>query len=400
MHPFGSLPENLGSFCVILRRDHGFRIGAGELLDAARAIDVVTVSDEHAVRHALRTVLTATRDDVAVFDQAFDRFFLSGQFGASQDRLLALRPERAAASGGAEVATDRRRAANSSTDDADELSGAGARPTAPLEAGEEQGEEAAELLRASYSPIEAEGADAPELSDVEALWVEAARALVRRVHVGLSRRWRPVAKGRRFDLRRTLRASLQTGGETLAPRWLGRRRRTPRFVLLIDGSRSMSEYARTALRLATAITRATARVEVFTFSTALQRVTTEVRHSAEGRTPRFPHLEGAWGGGTRIGGCFAEFLRRFGERLIGRDTVVIVASDGLDVGEPEALLASMRELHRRSASLVWLNPLLDTPGYEPTALGMSTARPFVTTFSIVKDLAGFVRLSRAVRVRA
>jgi uncharacterized protein len=59
----------------------------------------------------------------------------------------------------------------------------------------------------------------------------------------------------------------------------------------------------------------------------------------------------------------------------------------------------MSELHRRSAGLVWLNPLLETPGYEPTARGMSAARPYVTTFASVTDVASFARLARLVRVR-
>jgi uncharacterized protein with von Willebrand factor type A (vWA) domain len=80
--------------------------------------------------------------------------------------------------------------------------------------------------------------------------------------------------------------------------------------------------------------------------------------------------------------------------------VVIVASDGLDVGEPGTLRSAMQVLRQRSSALVWLNPLLDTPGYEPTALGMSVAKPFTTTFTSVNDLAGFVRLSRTLRVRA
>ena len=207
------------------------------------------------------------------------------------------------------------------------------------------------------------------------------------------------AAGTRFDLRRTLRVSLQTGGEALSPRWLHRPRRTPRFVLLVDGSRSMSAHARTALQVAVAMASVTRRVEVFTFSTALQRVTGDVRRAAAGETRRLESVRHAWGGGTSIGVCLREFLRTFGERLLGRDTVVIIASDGLDVGEPETLRRAMRELHRRSAGLVWLNPLLETPGYEPTARGMSAARPYVTTFASVTDAASFARLSRLVRVR-
>jgi len=64
------------------------------------------------------------------------------------------------------------------------------------------------------------------------------------------------------------------------------------------------------------------------------------------------------------------------------------------------LRAAMRELRRRSASVVWLNPLLETAGYEPTASGMRAARPFVDTFASVNDVAAFARLARMVRVRA
>jgi uncharacterized protein with von Willebrand factor type A (vWA) domain len=162
----------------------------------------------------------------------------------------------------------------------------------------------------------------------------------------------------------------------------------------------MSQHAGTALKLASALARVTSRVEVFTFSTALQRVTTDVRRVSVGKTHRFHPLGYAWGGGTTIGACLAEFLRRFAERLLATNAVVIVASDGLDVGESRTLRAAMQALRRRSGALVWLNPLLDTPGYQPTALGMSTARPFVTTFSSVNDLAGFVRLSRTLRARS
>jgi hypothetical protein len=78
----------------------------------------------------------------------------------------------------------------------------------------------------------------------------------------------------------------------------------------------------------------------------------------------------------------------------------MIVSDGLDVGEPNVLGDAMRELHRRSAGLVWLNPLLETPGYEPTAAGMITARPYITTFASANDVVGLARLSRLVRVRA
>ena len=60
MYPFTSLPENLAAFCQVLRRQHGFDIGPGELHDAARALGVVDLASERAVRHALRPILGGT----------------------------------------------------------------------------------------------------------------------------------------------------------------------------------------------------------------------------------------------------------------------------------------------------------------------------------------------------
>ena len=85
--------------------------------------------------------------------------------------------------------------------------------------------------------------------------------------------------------------------------------------------------------------------------------------------------------------------------VLTRDTVVIVASDGLDVGETDRLRQSMAALARRSAALVWINPLLATAGYEPTAAGMSVARPYVTLLTSVRDAADVVTLARALRAR-
>jgi uncharacterized protein with von Willebrand factor type A (vWA) domain len=127
-------------------------------------------------------------------------------------------------------------------------------------------------------------------------------------------------------------------------------------------------------------------------------VTRDTRRAAAGER-RPLHVHHAWGGGTTIGACLAEFLHRFGERTIGRETVVIIASDGLDVGEPHLLRTAMATLARRSAATLWLNPLAATPGYEPTALGMRLARPYVAVFASANDPAGLRKVARAVRIR-
>jgi uncharacterized protein with von Willebrand factor type A (vWA) domain len=392
--PFASLPENLAAFCAELRRAHGFGVGPGELADAARALEIADLEDERAVRDSLRPVLCGRLDEVVLFDRAFDEFFFDRQRGLpeppgpSSPRSIEREP------GTPVDGRDRIRTTEESPTPERLESGGG--PGAVRDVADAGDEAAAGVLRASYSPLEAEG-EVPDLEPPDGAWREAAAAVVRRVRAGLSRRWRPAARGQRFDFRRTLRNSLHTGGDVVTARWRARPRRRPSFVLLVDGSRSMGAMARPALRAAVAFGAVTRDVETFTFSTALRRVTLEARRAAAGER-RALELREAWGGGTAIGGCLQEFLQQFGGRLLRRDTVVLIASDGLDIGEPERLREAMAALARRAAAIVWLNPLLETPGYEPTALGMSAARPFIDVLAAVNDAAGLARLARRLRI--
>ena len=163
--------------------------------------------------------------------------------------------------------------------------------------------------------------------------------------------------------------------------------------MIVDGSRSMSVHAEPVLAFASALVKRTRRAEAFVFSTELCRVTDALRDGT------VPPLAEAWGGGTRIGDSLATLLRAHGTRCLGTQTLVLIASDGLDVGDVPVLRDAMRELHRRSAGIVWLNPLLETPGYEPSAAGMRAALPYVSTFAWADDPAGVARLAETVTLR-
>ena len=396
-YPFGSITGNLAAFCGVLRRVYRFRIGPGELLDASRALQIVDLADPHVVRHALRPILSGTADEAAVFDRAFAKFFLgTADDGGKEDaRAARLEPGASATGAGQHVDLDHEPSTNDS--ESVEDAGAASSPATPLETIALESDVTGPLRRSSYSPLAATSADVPTLVPVDAAWTAGARALVNRARFGVSRRWRSAAAGSRFDLRRTLRASLQTGGEPLAPRWRRRRTGAPRFVILIDGSRSMSSDTQTALRFAVAIASATTRIEVFTFSTSIRRITADARRAAAGEPRVVEGLDMAWGGGTTIGSCVRDFLQRHGDRVLSASTVTIVVSDGLDVGDPEELRDAVAELRRRSAALVWLNPLLATDGYEPSARGMTAARPYITTFFTVSLADDVFRLARAIR---
>ncbi len=60
----------------------------------------------------------------------------------------------------------------------------------------------------------------------------------------------------------------------------------------------------------------------------------------------------------------------------------------------------MRALSRRSARLIWLNPLAGSPGYEPTASGMQTALPYIDHFAPAHNLESLRMLETQLARRA
>ncbi|HEX8805691.1 MAG TPA: VWA domain-containing protein, partial [Candidatus Aquilonibacter sp.] len=315
-------------FCTLLRNEHGFALGRAEVYDALRAAELVGITDRARLRAALRAVCCGKPKDVAIFDRVFDDFFASGATGAPQPRHV------------------RRFRPNVGEPPPQ-------RPHGTLQLESERLAQQWEALQTRYSPSVA-AATPPALTpnnDADAL----AQRLIARLRLRRGRRLRSMPRGRFLDLRRTVRASLQTGGELVTLRRRGYPLREPRFVVLIDASRSMSEHAPIALQFAHALCRRTLRASAYVFSTELREITRDLRRG------KLNDVGAAWGGGTRIGSSLRTFVRRFGAHLDDR-TIVIVASDGLDVGELGALEHAMREIAHRSAAVAWVNPHAAQPG--------------------------------------
>ncbi|MDI3299321.1 MAG: VWA domain-containing protein [Bacillota bacterium] len=368
-------------FAAALRR-RGFLAGPAETADALRALATASLDDRGEVREALRLVFSSRPEEAPVFDALFDLYFREP--GASP-------PDEPAA---AEPDPLERGAEEAYPPGEGELD-AGRPEPAGAHAGEPE-----RTLSALYSPAEGNsGGEASVPAEHLEEVLAAARALALRVRLGRSRRWRPSRHGRRFAFRQTLRHSLETGGQLQRPYWLGHPPRRPRFVLLLDASRSMAAQAGLMLQLGYALLRSAQRVEVFLFSTALRRVTRGLRAGGPGRLPTLRRLGAEWGGGTRIGAALESFLEGWGDRFLGRETVVLILSDGLDTGDVDRLERAMRELHRRSAGVVWLNPLLASPGYRPLARGMRAALPYVDTFADAHDARALQALAERLRLR-
>jgi uncharacterized protein with von Willebrand factor type A (vWA) domain len=263
------------------------------------------------------------------------------------------------------------------------------RETLALDAwGEDEGEDAGEPLGVpGVSDREAlMGQDfstfaADQLDEVFRLTVQIARRLARRI----SRRRRPVRRRGRVDLRRTLRANL-TRGDLIDLRYRERKRRKVRLVLLCDVSGSMDLYSRFLLQFLFALQNVFGRVETFAFSTRLTRITEHLRARSYRQTLQRLQEVRDWSGGTRIGESLAQFNREW-PALVDRRTIVIVLSDGWDTGEPDVLAAALLQIKRRAGRVIWLNPLLGNPSYEPLTRGMAAALPLVDLFAAAHNLA-------------
>lgn len=365
------LTSNVLAFCSLLRTAHGFDIGHAQAHEALRAVERVGIRDSERVRYAMRLVCCTRPEHIEIFDEAFDAFFGNRAPGAPQPR-----PPRAQA--GEEDAQ--------------------APPGTQREIQTEKTPaQAWEVMRARYSPAAAQTQTAPAVPDAGlAETLADAGRLIASLHLGRSRRWKPHLRGKRFDLRRTLRSSLQTGGDPLHIRTLGHPLRNPRIVVLLDASRSMADHALQLLQFAYALCRRSNRTSVFVFSTGLREVTRELRFMVHEGDRTLEPLGAAWGGGTRIGACLKEFVRSAASRL-NADTLVIIASDGLDTGEAGQLESAMREIYRRCAGIFWLNPHAGLPGFTPAARGMQTALPYVSALLDARDLQSLGAAARYLR---
>ena len=79
---------------------------------------------------------------------------------------------------------------------------------------------------------------------------------------------------------------------------------------------------------------------------------------------------------------------------------MLVVSDGWDTGDIKLLERSMGEIRRRAALVIWLNPLLASPSYEPRCAGMVAALPHVDIFAPCHDVGSLRRLARALKALA
>ena len=224
-----------------------------------------------------------------------------------------------------------------------------------------------------------------------------AERIARRLRARLTRRWFEHSRGTRLDVRRTLRASLKTGGLPMAPAWRRPRREKPRLFILVDVSRSMETHAQLFLRIARAFVGAVG-ARVFVFHTRLAEVTPLLQRDSASVQEKVNAVTAGFGGGTRIATSLADFHRVHARAQLTRSARVWVLSDGFDADEPRRLAEELATVRGRGARITWFHPAEQRPQSAAMQAAMQSAPGMVQRFvrlNSLRDLADFAATADA-----
>ena len=364
------LTANLVAFCRYLRA-HGFRIGPEEEATALRAASLVTPNDRATFALALQVSLTRSVQEVGQFTELFEKYWRELE-SALDSKIKDDESKKSQYQKNNQPSFNALKSwlnGNKNTEKTE---------TATYSATET-------LSRQDFSLIPAD-----QLADLERLLREVSQSLARKVN----RRHEKTRHARKFDLRNTLRRNLRRGGELVEIAYKRPRRNRMRLVVLADVSKSMDLYSAFLIQFLYAFQRVFRRIDTFVFSTDLHRVTAELKEQNFTQAlQKLAARETGWSGGTRIGGSLHTFVTDYG-RLLNRETIVVILSDGWDTDQPQLLSDSLRRIRQKSRKVIWLNPLAGQPGYEPRTAAMQAALPHVDVFASAHNVESMRALEK------
>lgn len=369
----GKLADNIAGFGRALRRA-GLRVDSARIALAQEAAQLVDLGRRDDLGAAMEAVLVSGERDRGVFRELFDAWFRDPE--VAHKLLAQMLPS---AEGKAEPARRRPRVSEALAPQ-NRFGGAPRPPDKEIEF--DAAMTASERERLKHADFNA--LSASEYHLVERL----ARDIALPVPEVAMRRMRPGARGGQLHWARSLRQAARTGGELLVLRRMQRRRQPLPLLVLVDVSGSMERYARLLLAFLHAATRGHRRRDVFAFGTHLTDLTPAFRLAD---TDEMLLASSAaisdFAGGTRLGASLATLRQQHARRLVGRRTLVLAITDGLDTGEPDELARELDWLTHRCRRLLWLNPLLRFEGYAPLARGAAVLHRHAHGMLAVHNLA-------------
>jgi len=352
-------------------RDAGLPIGTDDVLTFCAGVAELDVTDLMDVYWAGRASLVRRRDHVPLYNEVFQRFFFDNGVAGSEELKKTMR------------------------------SSSNASATLEIPNTEEglPGEVSPDEVKLGYVASVSEVYRYKAFADCTDDEIRQLRRLMSRMRVTPpKRRTHRMERSRKVatvDMRRMVREAMRALGEPRELTFKRRKEKLRPLVLILDVSGSMADYSRNLLQFAYSARRANAKVDVFCFGTRLTRVT----RSLDRRNPdEAMRIAGEavldWDGGTRIGDSLREFTREARRSRLGRGAIVVICSDGLDRGEPQALAESMESLSRIAHRVIWVNPHKgDVVEYVPATLGMIVADPFIDEVHSGHNLASLERLA-------
>ena len=380
----GRLPENIMHFVRTLRAA-GLPLGPGQMLRAVEAVRAIDITDRRQFYWALRASLISRRDQIELFDQAFQMFWRNPDL---LNRMIDLMLPTLAIDDPAKQEEGeplQRRLAEAMMPPRDLIQ----------EREEEEIEIQADMTWSAREQLQTK--DFEQMSTEE---LELAKRAMARLALPLAelptRRYEPTSRIARADLRRTMQQALRGGGDSIPLQYRRRKTRPPPLVVLCDISGSMERYARMLLHFLHTLTNDRDRVHTFLFGTRLTNVTRYLRDREVDRAlAKIGEQVEDWSGGTRIGAALKEFNMYWSRRVLGQGAVVLLITDGLDREAAEGVAEQMQRLHKSCRRLIWLNPLLRYDAFQPKSSGARAMLPHVDDFRPVHNLESLGDLAGA-----
>lgn len=373
----GHLLHNILLFGRVLR-GLGLDVNPGRMMDLVSALDYIEIGNKADFFYAARTLLVHEREDLELFDEAFDLFWRrpTGSWEVQWQGLTRRRRSKTPL-----VTHPPLKNEPPSTEDSDSSS-----------------KELMTVIEVTQTYSNREILRHKDFAEMTIEEAEAVKQLMSHLSWKISerrtRRRRP-GKGEMLDLRRTLRRSMRASGEVFDWAYREPKLKPRPLVIIADISGSMERYTRVLLHFIFGMKSALTRpVEAFVFSTRLTRITRPLQiRDLDLALKNVGQLVDDWAGGTRIGESLKTFNFEWGRRVLGHGAVVLIISDGWDRGDTELLSREMARLRRNCYRLIWLNPLLGAPDYEPLTRGIQAALPYIDNFLPVHNIVSLEDLA-------
>jgi len=385
----GKLASNLVGFGRALRRA-GLPVDSQRIAVATQALLCIEPDSKADWGYALESTLISDISQRVIFQELFDAYFRDPEVA---NKLLAqLLPQ---SQGKANPSSQRMR-----TQDA-------LRPLTPAASNKAKPADEAVKFDAAMTASQSQRLQRADFNTLSSSEFTLVQQLVRDIPLPFpkiqARRYVPQHSAAQLDWSRMVSATARLGGECVQLPRMGRAQEVLPLLVLVDVSGSMERYVRMLLAyLHAALQRGAARGrawrvgrrDVFAFGTELTDLSSAFAlPDTDDMLDAVQDLVHDFAGGTRLGDSLAQLRQAHARRLVGKRTVVLLISDGLDTGAAEALDQELVWLNRHTRKLLWLNPLLRFDAYEPLASGAKVlhqrAHATVAVHNIehLKDLA-------------